>query len=281
MEKIEPEKQKDVYLIGGSDLEMHQIKKRLKRSGQEYIDKDLKWGAKVDDYRDEIKKILEDGKIPVAIELSGADKLDGVVDIDHHGEKAHRPASIAQVMGRAGLRMSFIDELVAADDSAYIPGMEAKIEEHRKELEAKVGTEGFERMKSKLINLIRAKSRQIQGITEEHEHQATEAIKHLETTCDGLLTIVRMPHSKTAAVADPLFGKYKNLIIISDDGEVNFFGDGKLCQDLQSTFADSWSGGSGFGKTGGNAYWGASNLKQEDILKYIEEDLLKKSTTEK
>ncbi|MEK7620977.1 MAG: hypothetical protein AAB395_01340, partial [Patescibacteria group bacterium] len=50
---------KDTYLIGGSDLEMHQIKKRLKRSGQEYIDKDLKWGAKIDDYKDEIKKILE------------------------------------------------------------------------------------------------------------------------------------------------------------------------------------------------------------------------------
>ena len=35
---------KDVYLIGGSDLEMYQIKKRLVRSGREYIDKGLKWG---------------------------------------------------------------------------------------------------------------------------------------------------------------------------------------------------------------------------------------------
>ena len=190
---------------------MHQIKKRLKRSGQEYIDKDLKWGAKIDDYKDEIKKILEDEKIPVAVELSGADKVEGVVDIDHHGEKSHRPAAISQVMDRAGLKMSFIDELIAANDSAYIPGMETKMEEHRKDFEARIGLDGFERLKNKLINLIRAKDRQIQGITKEHEEQAEAAVKQLENSCGGLLTIVRMLHSKTATVADRLFGKYKNL----------------------------------------------------------------------
>lgn len=269
-------KKKDVYLIGGSDLEMHQIKKRLKRSGQEYIDKNLKWGAKIDDYTDEIKKSLEQEKIPVAIELSGADKIEGVVDIDHHGEKSNRPASISQVMERAGLKMSFIDELVAANDSAYIPGMEAKIEEHREDFETKIGSENFEKLKSKLINLIRAKDRQIQGISQDQEQQAEKAIKHLETECRGLLTIVRMPHSKTATVTDRLFGKYKNLVIISNDGEINFFGDGKLCQDLQKNFASSWSGGSGLGKKGENAYWGISD-GQTDVLEYIKKSILDNS----
>lgn len=280
LEKQNPESdKKNVYLIGGSDLEMDRIKKKLKRSGKEYIDKNLKWGAKIDDYTDEIKKVLGEEKIPVAIELSGADKVEGVVDIDHHGEKANRPASICQVMERAGLKMSFIDELVAANDSSYIPGMEAKIEEHRKDFEARIGSDGFEKLKIKLINLIRAKDRQIQGITKEHEQQAEEAIKYLENTCDGLLTVIRMPHSKTATVTDRLFGKYKNLIIISNDGEINFFGDGKLCNDLQTKFEGSWSGGSGLGTRGGNAYWGINSDKSgvlEYVKKYIVDNLIQK-----
>ncbi|KKR54022.1 MAG: hypothetical protein UT91_C0021G0001 [Parcubacteria group bacterium GW2011_GWA2_40_23] len=283
MEKINPEnpnsdKKKDVYLIGGSDLEMHQIKKKLTRSGHEVIDKNLKWGAKADDYKKEIEQILREEKIPVAIELSGADRVTGVVDIDHHGDKSSKPASISQVMERAGLKMSFIDDLIAANDSAYIPGMEAKIEERRKNFEARIGSEKFEKMKQRLIAFVRAKDRQIQGITEEHEKQAEEAISHLENACDGFLTVVRMPHSKTATVADRLYGKYKNLIIISDDNEINFYGEGKLCQDLQKKFEGSWSGGSGLGKNGENAYWGISS-NSGDILEfvkqYIEDNFLK------
>jgi|SRR3989344_3491769 len=259
----------DVYLLGGSDLEMYQTKKRLKRSGRGYVDKDLKWGAKIDDYRDEIKKILEQENIPVAVELSGADQVEGVINVDHHGDKSGNPASISQVMKRAGLKMSFIDELVAANDSAYIPGMEATLEEHRKDLEARIGSERFEKLKVKLINLIRAKDRQIQGINQEQEKQAEEAIKQLETACDGLLTIVYLAHSKSATVTDRLFGKYKNLLIISDDGEVNFFGDGKLCQNLQKEFEGSWSGGSGLGEIGENAYWGMSNVENKDVIEQI------------
>ena len=275
MEKINPEnpspeEKKDVYLIGGSDLEMHQIKKKLTRSGHEVVDKNLKWGAKVGDYKEEIKRILKEEKIPVAVELSGADQVEGVVDIDHHGDKSSRPSSISQVMERAGIKMSFIDELIAANDSAYVPGMEAKIEERRKDWEPKIGVEKFERVKQKLIAFIRAKDRQIQEITEEHEKQAEEAVRHLEIVCDGFLTVVHMPHSKTATVADRLFGKYKNLVIISDDNETNFYGDGKLCQDLAKKFEGSWSGGAGLGKSGENAYWGIGS-NSDDILEFIKQ----------
>jgi hypothetical protein len=41
---------------------MHQIKKRLSRSGQKYEDKNLKWGAKLEYYKDEIEKILSEIK---------------------------------------------------------------------------------------------------------------------------------------------------------------------------------------------------------------------------
>jgi hypothetical protein len=38
-------------------------------------------------------------------------------------------------MERIGLKMSFIGELIAANDNLYISGIEAKIEEHRKDFE--------------------------------------------------------------------------------------------------------------------------------------------------
>lgn len=73
-------------------------------------------------------------KTPIAIELAGAEN-GNIVDIDHHGEKANKPSALSQIMERIGLKMSFIGELIAANDNLYISGIEAKIEEHRKDFE--------------------------------------------------------------------------------------------------------------------------------------------------
>lgn len=83
------------------------------------------------------------------------------------------------------------------------------------------------------IARVRRRDRMCQGITEEQEKEAERAISKKEEICG--VTIVRMAHSKTATVADRLFEKDKqqNLLILSDDGEANYFGDGKLCKMLQ------------------------------------------------
>ncbi len=259
--------EKDVYLIGGSDAEMQLIKKRIKKAGQEYIDKDLKWGAKAEDYSREISEILESGDVPVAIELAGAETIDGVVDIDHHNEKSNRPASLLQVMDRLGLKPSLFDELIAANDSAYIPGMEKKLEEHRYQIESKTGKDGFEKIKTKLIQLVRSKDREAQGITKEQEKQAEEAIQKREDLYNNTLTIVRMPHSKSATVTDRAYGTYENLFVPSEDGESNFFGNGKLCKELHE---GSWAGGSGLGSSNGKAYWGGYP-DQTEVENFIKE----------
>jgi len=53
---------------------------------------------------------------------------------------------------------------------------------------------------------------------------------------DGKLTVVKLAHSKGATITDRLFGKYQNLLILSGDGEVKFYGDGKICEDLKNNF---------------------------------------------
>ena len=100
-----------------------------------------------------------------------------------------------------------------------------------------------------------------------------------------------MAHSKTATVADRLFEKDKqqNLLILSGDGEVNYFGDGKLCKMLQGEKTGEqpapwdpnqtvpvydnfggWNGGAGLGDEKGNAFWGGYPNHAE-VLKYIVE----------
>lgn len=260
----------DIYLLGGKDAEMRVIKKRLERAGQKYIDKGLGWGAKIEDYSREITEIINNKNIPIAIELASSEKIEGVVDIDHHNEKSNRPASLLQVMQRLNLETSLFDELIAANDSGFIPAMEKKIEEYREKFERNTGKEVFEELKRKWISVIRKIDRQAQGITKEQEEQASEAIKNKENFYNNSLTIVRSPHSKCATITDRLYGEYENLFIPSEDGESNFYGNGKLCQELKDKYEGSWAGGSGLGDKYGEAYWGGYP-DQDEVEKYIKE----------
>ena len=47
---------KKVFLLGGYDLEMLEIKKILDSKNVEYKDKNLSWGAKLSDYQDILEK---------------------------------------------------------------------------------------------------------------------------------------------------------------------------------------------------------------------------------
>jgi hypothetical protein len=264
---------KDVFLLGGKDLEMYQIEKRLRRAGKEFVNRNLEWGAKIDDYNDIVQQILESEETPVAVELGGADKIEGVVDIDHHNEKAGRPASITQVMSRIGKPMSLVDEMIAANDSAYIPGMEAKMQEYRSQLVEKYGEEKFIKLKTKLIELVRAKDRQMQGVTPDMEREAAEAIEKAERGPNGLL-IVKVSYGKMSPVTDRLFPTWpegrENLIVVCKTGEVYYFGPGDICKDLKEKFS-GWGGGRGYGKADANGFGGCKTDNQQPVIDFITE----------
>ena len=278
-------KKKDVYLLGGGDLEMYQIKKHLSRRGEEFIDRDLKWGAKLDDYADVLDEILADEKVPVAVELAGAETNENVVDIDHHNDKSGRPASISQVMERIDKPMSLIDQLVAANDSSYIPGMQRLLSEHRKSLIARYGEERTEKLEQKLIDLIRAKDRQMQGVTMEDEAEVAEGILNASKTASGTL-VVKIHGEKVSPVTDRLFTTWpdgkENLVIIAKaeqpEKQVYFFGRGDICQKLKEHFTSirSWGGGGGYGKEDGAGFSGCITNDPQEVIDFVTNNFLGK-----
>jgi hypothetical protein len=260
------------FFLGGYDLEMLTIRDLLDEYAPgRYCDRGLSWGAKTSDYRAEIVETLGKGITPVLVELTDNMGLqphpysgplsddDGVVFVDHHGllAGADKPTSLHQIFALLGLpsdawtrRM----ELIAANDRGYIRGM----------LDA-----GATRDE---INAIRAADRAAQGITEEQERQAAEAIQESEEVCRGRLTVVRLPHNRTAAVADrlaPELGRqgYENLLVISPC-EVNFFGSGELVFELDRTFPGGWSGGC----LPDQGFWGHGE-PVPDVLYFLRERL--------
>ena len=258
------------FFLGGSDLEMKTIKALLDKHGIAYSDAGLSWGASTSKYGDEITEIAAKGKTPVIVELAVDSKLpENTINIDHHNENSDKPASILQVCELLGIEPTRKMQMVAANDSGYIPAMIA------------MGATKEE------IAQIRYQDRATQGITPEQEKQAEIAIKN-STEMLGV-TIVVLEHSKTATVTDRLFdtSKPQNLLIISADGETNYFGPEDICRALQGkkigerpaswdptqteVLYDNfggWVGGAGLGQKGGIAFWGGY-ANQKEIIQFV------------
>src|SRR5206468_363971 len=145
----------------------------------------------------------------------------------HHGERAgeHKPTSLHQVFDLLSLppeRWTRWYDLVAANDRGYIPAL------------VEMGATPEE------IVTVRAADRAAQGITPAEEAAGEHAVVHAEMYAHGLLTVVRLEHSRTAAVTDRLQPElggrgYKNLLVYCPD-QVNFFGAGQLVYALDKHF---------------------------------------------
>ena len=254
------EKTCNVVFVGGYDAEMVAIINVCRETGVEVVDKKLGWGAAASAYAEEIKKVVSEGKIPVLVELVADIQIpDEAIIIDHHNDNAGKPASILQVLNMLGIEPNREQCLIAANDSGYIPAMLA------------LGATADE------IAQIRYADRAAQGITPEQEVEAERAIAAAEII-NGV-TVIRMDHSKTATVCDRLFSsdKEQRLLILSNDGESNFFGNGELCKLLQGEKVgktpEGWDAYSHFGGwIGGNlptsGFWGGY-ANQEEVLAYV------------
>ena len=299
-------KERREFLLGGKDYEMDRVKKMLKRTGTPFVDRNVTWeGAEIQSYQDDIDRILDEGNTPVAVELRGADQVDVVEEIDHHNEKSNRPASILQVLEKLNIEPSLVNRLAGANDSGYYPAMEAVVAEEIARLEQKYDQAGLDEAKKQqkleraakwmsiLVEGVRRKDREAQGVTEEMEQEAKEAIEHAEKGPNGLM-IVRLNGDRPSPVTDRLHYTWQdgkqNLVVIcnqdKDMAEVWFFGRGDYSKSLRDHYLEvqerekehgtrvgneyhTWGGGAGSGSAEQDAFSAVVVRDPSEVIDFI------------
>lgn len=239
---------KNVFFLGGHDLEMLTIKKILEETGQDYVDNNLSWNdALLSKYADSLTKYSSCEFQIYGIELREDVALPANYHkIDHHNSFEKNPSALAQVCKLLGREMNKEELLIAANDERYIPGM------------LSIGASKEE------IEIIRRKDRECQGITPEDEKYAEEALNCNTRNYFGL-TYVYTKSSKFSPIVDKLFPT--NRLFVYNDNEFTYFGEKKeeYLKVVSEVFSDIQ-----FYKGGGdNGYFGASGSSKNDIDKIL------------
>jgi len=198
-----------IFLLGGHDLEMAEIRRIVNECGIECKDHGLEWNnAKLSAY----SKILDETNVFVAVELVTDIPLPkNYIPIDHHNENNNENSSIEQVIellnSRAGIevKMTRDIQLIAENDKGYIPAM------------LKIGATTEE------VEDIRQRDRKAQGATEDDERLAEESIRNNLKVEEGLI-IVESLTPKFSTITDRLF-PFDKLLIYTDD-ELTYYGKG-------------------------------------------------------
>ena len=230
------DKNRFIFLLGGADLEMHTIRQLLDKNGYRYYDKHLRWeNACLSAYRKEITDYTgDDTPLWVGIELQEDMNLpSNYISIDHHNRNAHKPSSLEQVAELLEIPLSRQEQLIAANDRAYIPGMKA--------LQASDAE----------IAGIRQADRAFQGVTEEEEKLAELAIREHIQVCDNLIVVRALCH-RFSPICDRLF-PYHSLLVHTST-EWSFYGIG--ADQVLHLFAEDYSQGKLFCGGGPNGYVG-------------------------
>jgi len=179
-----------IFLLGGHDLEMLEIRKILDEKKLKYFDNNLLWGAKLSSYASH----FDDKPTFVGIELiADCPTPKHYKEIDHHNQKSELPSSIEQIADLLGIELNREQLLVAANDKGYIPAMEeagATVEE---------------------ISKIRKDDKKAQGVTAEDESLAALSIKNQKYNI-GNVTVIESLTPKFSAITDRLY-PFKELLI--------------------------------------------------------------------
>lgn len=242
-------KKDKLFLIGGKDLEMQEIKKILEQKGEFIIDKNLSWGAKLSDYADEIEN-NKDKKI-VGIELKkDIDISQKYIEIDHHNENSNKESSIEQIADFFKIKLNRYQKLVAENDKGYIPAM------------IKCGATKEE------IEKIRSDDRKCQGVTSEDEKLAKKSIEENKKKIKGIV-IIKSLTDKFSAITDRLFSERE--IIVYNEKELNYYGENtyKLWETYSEEYQNKdkvevYCGG------GKNGYFGFICDNEKEIKKMVD-----------
>ena len=237
-----------IFLLGGCDLEMLAIKRLLKKYNKIFFDKNLKWGAKLSEYEDIIKKHKND--TIYAIELEKDVDFDNVVLIDHHNEFSKNPSSIEQVAKILNHKLNRFEKAVAINDTSYIDGL----------IKA-----GFNKSD---IKRIRALDRKAQGVDESTEKAASEV---------KLERIMEFNFSYFSPLSDRIFFEkgWKKYIIFNDNLTMFYgFDIEKLKEELKKNGIEKFFYGGGE-----RGFLGVEQKLDIDFLRKVYEKMKKAIST--
>ena len=179
-----------IFLVGGQDLEMLEIKHILDSKNIKYIDRQLSWGAKLSEYAD----VLKEDTLIYGIELEeDITPPKNYRAIDHHNQNSNKPSSLEQVAKILKIKLNRHQMLIAKNDSAYIDGMKC-ISATQEE-----------------IDTIRALDRKAQGVTTEDEILADKSIKN-----SNAKNVVYALTDKFTPISDKIYTKFSQYIIYND-----------------------------------------------------------------
>jgi hypothetical protein len=181
---------KRVFLLGGCDLEMVRIKKILDKYSIKYYNENLKWGAKLSEF----KKYFNDKDHFFGIELiKDITPPRYYTEIDHHNKNSYKKSSLFQVLKILNIKPKKIDYLIDANDRGHIKLMK-KITKNEK-----------------YIKWIRKLDRKAQGVTEIEE----EIAKKIKPKKIGEILVVYFPYPHFSPVVDNL--NFEKLLIYNDN----------------------------------------------------------------
>jgi hypothetical protein len=262
----------DVFL-GGHDLEVVEIRNLVaQREDVKVHDAGLAWGAKASSYAAELRDALNASHQVVLVEL--IDDLpadfprDRILFVDHHNAVAgeDRPTSIEQVFGLLNFPREHWTrdmELVAANDRGHVAALR------------RAGATAEE------IKDVRVRDRRAQGITEDEERVGLEAARRASPYFGGRLTLVRLPHNRSATVTDALDAAlggpgFQDLLVLSPD-QTLFFGEGRCIETLRRLYLEGWYGG----ELPARGYWGiARALPERPLLDALEVSIVTRRADE-
>ena len=237
------------FLLGGADLEMQTIRDVLVRQGIPFADHHLRWdNALLSSYQEELQE-TKGGQTIYGIELQ-EDILPPAYyqAINHHNGLSSLPCALEQVMEILQLPMNRYEQLVSANDKAYIQGMLA------------LGATSEE------IATIRLADRKAQGVTNEEEQLAEKAIADNQEFVNGLI-IVRALCSRFSPICDRLFPLHK--LLIYTDTEWMYYG--KRADEVRSLFFKEFDDGNLFYGGGEQGYVGIKQnvYNKDEILEMV------------
>ncbi len=226
-----------VFLLGGHDLEMLEIKKILEEQNIRYFDKDLEWGARLSAYMD----LLNEENHFVGVELlKDIPSPKHYIEVDHHNENSHKPSCIEQIASLLYIKLNRWQQLVAANDKGYIPEMKS-----------------WGASKDEILN-IRKADRKAQGVTAKDEQLANESIRNHTQVISDVKVIFSLTN-KFSPISDLVYPTEK-LIIYNKHALVYY---GINAQRLSSSFDHFVERGWVYQGGGPNGYFGFT----ESILK--------------